>query len=137
MQAVVEMRKRQSAAPSTVLRPYLSLSGPKSNCPAAKPKIHMARPICMADGAASKSVVIAGRAGRYISVTKGGNAARAPRVEIEQISASVRSLHRSYDLEVEVKMTYPFMQQEPVERVSTSSCYTIIENLVAFVAQRY
>jgi hypothetical protein len=60
-------------------RPYLSLKGPKNNCPKAKPNILVVKPICTIDVVELKTLANDGNVGRYISVTNGPKADKIPR----------------------------------------------------------
>ena len=78
MQSSVEPMKSHMAVSSGVRRPYLSLRGPKSSCPAARPIMLVVSPICTIDEEVRKKSVMAGSVGRYMSVTKGPNAVSRP-----------------------------------------------------------
>ena len=78
MQSRVEPMKSHMAVSSGVRRPYLSLRGPKSSCPAARPIMLVVSPICTIDEEVWKKSVMAGSVGRYISVTNGPNAVSRP-----------------------------------------------------------
>ena len=78
MQSSVEPMKSHMAVSSGVRRPYLSLRGPKSSCPAARPIMLVVRPICTIDEEVRKKSVMAGSVGRYMSVTSGPKAVRMP-----------------------------------------------------------
>ena len=60
-------------------RPYLSLNCPNRSCPAARPIILNVKPSCTIGIEVWKHSVIAGNAGRYMSVTNGPNAVSEPR----------------------------------------------------------
>ena len=60
-------------------RPYLSLSGPNRICPAAKPNMEKVSPNCTCGVLALKNAVMAGRLGKYISVTNGPKAVSMPK----------------------------------------------------------
>lgn len=77
-QSSVEPMKSHMAASNGLRRPYLSLKGPKSSCPAARPAMLVVRPVCTIDEEVWKYSVMAGSAGRYMSVTKGPNAVSMP-----------------------------------------------------------
>lgn len=80
MQANVDIRYKTIDIISGGLRPYLSLSGPKINCPIAKPNIEVVSPNCTIDTVVLKKVVIVGKLGRYISVTNGPKAVSRPSI---------------------------------------------------------
>ena len=65
---------------NNLLLPYLSLTGPISTCPNAKPNIDIVRLNCTAEFVQENSLASDGNAGKYISVTKGPNAERKPSV---------------------------------------------------------
>lgn len=60
-------------------RPYLSLIGPKNNCPTASPTMLAVSPNCTSEDVVLKYSDMAGRVGRYISMTNGPNAVSMPR----------------------------------------------------------
>lgn len=60
-------------------RPYLSLIGPNTSCPAAKPTSPVVSPSCTNAVEHPNHFSIAGRTGRYISMTKGPKALSAPK----------------------------------------------------------
>ena len=57
----------------------MSLNGPKISCPKASPIMLKVRASCTIDGVAEKYSAIAGKVGRYMSVTNGPKAVSAPR----------------------------------------------------------
>ena len=78
IQNTVETIKSNMEISNSGRRPYLSLNGPKKICPIANPIILDVSPSCTIDEFVSKYPVIVGRLGKYISVTKGPKAVRAP-----------------------------------------------------------
>ena len=64
MQATVAATKSTIDPSSGALRPYLSLSGPKTSCPAASPAMLSVRLSCTSDAGASNQSASAGSAGR-------------------------------------------------------------------------
>ena len=75
----VESRNRIIAKSNGERRPYLSLRGPKINCPAAKPIILVVSPNCTMEDEVWKKSAIAGRVGKYISIIKGPKALNTPK----------------------------------------------------------
>ena len=73
MQPTVAAMNRNIATRSGGRLPYLSLNGPKISCPKASPIMLKVRPSCTIDGVAEKYSAIAGKVGRYMSVTNGHN----------------------------------------------------------------
>ena len=78
IQNTVETIKSNMEISNSGRRPYLSLNGPKKICPIANPIILDVSPSCTIDEFVSKYPAIVGRLGKYISVTKGPKAVRAP-----------------------------------------------------------
>ena len=60
-------------------RPYLSLSGPKKSWPTASPIMLVVNPSCTIEELVEKYLDMAGRVGRYMSVTKGPKAVIMPK----------------------------------------------------------
>ncbi len=72
-------------ARSGTWRPYRSLTGPMNNCPSARPAMLVVIPIWTRGTVVPKKPVMAGRPGRYMSVTSGPKAARLPSVTIRNV----------------------------------------------------
>ena len=79
IQPMVERINTAIETSSSGRRPYLSLNGPNRSCPAARPIILNVKPSCTIGIEVWKLSVIAGNAGRYMSVTNGPNAVSEPR----------------------------------------------------------
>ena len=79
IQPTVEIRNRPIAANKGERRPYLSLNGPKTNCPIASPTILVVSPNCTFEDVVWKKSDIAGKVGRYMSITNGPKALNIPK----------------------------------------------------------
>ena len=80
IQASVEPKNNHMDTNSGWRRPNLSLNGPNKICPTANPSMEKVSPSCTMEALVLKYDVIAGRLGKYISVTKGPKADKPPMV---------------------------------------------------------
>ena len=74
-------------------RPFSSLTGPAKIWPMAMPAIDAVRVIWIMDVPTEKSAIIKGKAGRYISVESGANAASIPK---NTVNKPMRCLYCSF-----------------------------------------
>lgn len=79
MQPAVAIMKSNMAHINGLRRPYLSLIGPNTSCPAARPTSPVVSPSCTNAVEHPNHFSIAGRTGRYMSMTKGPKALSAPK----------------------------------------------------------
>lgn len=94
-------------------RPYLSLSGPKNICPAAKPIMLVVKPNCTAAAEVLKYFVIDGSVGRYMSVMNGPNALSIPSKISRKRLELVLIIYNHYSA---CKVTSKFCLDIPINR---------------------